>query len=290
MNLRQALRRAREILAAGDIEYPHLEGELLLRHALQISRVRLFQELDQELSPEPERLFWKLIQRRLTGEPAAYITGHREFYGLDFQIDPCVLIPRPESELLVENALAIVREGTVVDIGTGCGAIAISLALNLPQVKIYATDVSVAALEVARLNCQRHGVLDRIQLLQGDMLDPLPEPVDLIIANPPYVRQAELSHLIRFEPRLALDGGADGLDKVRQLCRQAGGYLRPGGSLLMEMGQGQHREVTTLLRRLFPGAKIEVIPDLSGIERVVSLTLTTTNHRATSPIARPATA
>jgi len=278
VTLRQALTRAREILEANNVEDASLESEILLRHALKISQIQLYQDLNRELKPEQEVTFWELIKRRLSGEPAAYITGHREFYGFDFYIDSNVLIPRPESELLVEKALVLAQNqpiSTIAEIGTGCGAIAISLALSLPQAKIYATDISTSALKVALFNCQKHGVLNRIYLLQGDMLDPLPEPVDLIIANLPYVREPELSRLTNFEPRLALDGGADGLEKIRQLCRQVSCKLSPGGYLFLEIGQGQGTEVTILLRSLFPLAKIEITPDLSGIGRVVSLTLTT---------------
>jgi len=279
VTLIQALNHAREILVANNVEDASLESELLLRHALKISRVQLYQNLNRELKPKQEKTFRELIKRRLSGEPTAYITGHREFYGSDFYVDFNALIPRPESELLVERALALAQNrpiSTIAEIGTGGGAIAISLALNLPQAKIYATDISAPALKVALFNCRKHGVLNRICLLQGDMLDPLPEPVDLIIANLPYVKEPELCCLTDFEPRLALNGGADGLDKIRQLCRQVSYKLRPDGCLLLEIGQGQGRAVTTLLHSLFPSAKIEVIPDLGGIERVVSLTLTTT--------------
>ncbi len=278
MTVKQALNRAREILAASDVEEASLESELLLRHALKISRVQLYQDLAHELNAEQEKAFRELVERRLTGEPNAYITGHREFYGLDFYVDPDVLIPRPESELLVEKALALARNrpiSAIAEIGTGSGAVAISLALNLPQTKIYATDISAPALKIARFNCQKHGVQNGIHFLQGDMLDPLPEPVDIIIANLPYVKEQELPPLTSFEPRLALNGGADGLERIHQLCRQATGKLRPDGGLLIEIGQGQGKAVTAFLRGLFPTAEIEVSPDLSGIERVVSLTLTT---------------
>ena len=279
MTIKQALSQARGILAANNTENASLESELLLRHALKVSRVQLYLDLSRELSPEQEETFGHLIRRRLNGEPSAYITGHREFYGLDFYVDPGVLIPRPESELLVEKALQLAQShhiATIADIGTGCGAIAISLALNLPEVKIYATDISASALEVALINCQKHGVVDRICLLHGDMLDPIPEPVDLIIANLPYVKESEVSQkrLANFEPQLALNGGSDGLEKVRQLCQQAGSKLCPQGCLLLEIGQGQGKTVTTFLHGLFPEVAVEVAPDLSGIERVVSLCLT----------------
>ena len=275
MTLKQTLGRSREILTASNIEDAPLEGELLLRHILELSRVQLYLDLDNELNPEQEETFWQLIRRRLNGEPAAYITGHCEFYGIDFSVNASVLIPRPESELLVEKAVSRAQNqavATIAEIGTGCGAIAISLALNLPEVKIYATDISTPALEVALSNCQKHGLADRIRLLQGDLLDPLPEPVDLIVANLPYVKKTEIDTK-NFEPQLALNGGSDGLDKIRQLCRQLNDKLLPEGCLLLEIGEGQRRTVTTLLRSLFPSAQIEVTPDLSGIDRMASLIL-----------------
>jgi release factor glutamine methyltransferase len=276
MSRQQALSRARSTLAQGNIEDAPLEGELLLRHVLGISRTQLYLDLDRKLSSSHGEALGQFIKRRLAGEPAAYIINHCEFYGLDFYVDPRVLIPRPESELLVEKTISLAQNhplSTIAEVGTGSGAIAISLALELPQSKIYASDISAPAIEVARINCRRHGVIDRVCLLQGDMLDPIPQSVDLIIANLPYVRNSELTGL-RFEPRLALDGGGDGMKKIRQLCRQAGDKLRPGGCLLLEIGEGQGKEVTALLNRLFPQAKIEVVPDLSGIGRVVSLSLT----------------
>ncbi|MBI4187755.1 MAG: peptide chain release factor N(5)-glutamine methyltransferase [Chloroflexi bacterium] len=270
------MNRARETLAANDIEDPALESELLLRHVLGISRVQLYLELEHELTPEQSQKFQRFIERRLKQEPSAYITGHREFYGLDFSVSPDVLIPRPESELLVERALRLAQNqniAIIADIGTGSGAIAIRLALSLPQVKIYATDISTASLAVARNNCQKHCVTGRVHLLAGDLLEPLPEPVDLIIANLPYVSASALSQLttFNFEPELALNGGPDGLEQIRRLCTCAGSKLNPGGSLLFEIGQGQSQSVTALLRGVFPSAEITVSPDLSGIDRVVLL-------------------
>ena len=273
MTLKQALSHAREFLTASNVDYASLESELLLRHTLGISQVQLYQDLDRELNPEQERAFWELVERRAKGEPSAYIMGHREFFGLDFHVNPDVLIPRPESELLVEKALSLAQSRaitTIAEIGTGCGAIAITVALNLPQATIHATEISAPALKVARINCQKHGVTNRVHLLQGDLLDPMPEPVDLIIANLPYVKEGELPQP-NFEPRLALDGGSDGLEKLSKLCHQVNDKLRPDGCLLLEIGQGQGRAVTTLLHRLFPSAKIEITSDLSGIERVVSM-------------------
>jgi len=286
MTLKQALSRAQETLVANDIEDAALEGKLLLRHVLKISRVQLYQDLNQELSPEQEEAFWHLIKRRLSHEPTAYITRHCEFYGLDFYVDPGVLIPRPESELLVEEALKFVSKHParknypclIAEVGTGSGVIAITLALHLPQAKIYAIDVSATALEVAAINCQRHRVGNQVHLLSGNMLEVLPESVDLIVANLPYIRDNEMEELSPeiqlFEPRIALAGGEDGLDKIRQLCQQVGDRLRPEGCLLVEIGLGQGKALTNSLCSLFPSAQIKVIPDLSGIDRVVSLRLT----------------
>jgi len=245
---------------------------------LKISRVELYSEPNRELGPEDNEAFWLRVERRLNHEPTAYIIGCREFYGLDFCVAPSALIPRPESELLVEKTLKLVQEhtlSTIAEIGTGCGAIAISLALSLPQAKIYATDISASALKLALSNCQRHGVADRVCLLEGDMLDPLPEPVDLIVANLPYVRESELPlmNTAGFEPQLALNGGPDGLAKIRQLCPQISDKLNPGGYLLMEIGKGQGGAVTSFLRSLFPSAQIELAPDFNGIDRIVSFTI-----------------
>lgn len=186
MTWQEALVRAAEVLKQNRIEDATLESELLLRHTLKIDRVRLYVESERELTSEQETTFRQLVDRRLKGEPTAYITGHREFYGLDFGVSPAVLIPRPETELLVEKALALTKSrpvSTIADIGTGCGAIAVSLAKHLPNSRIYATDISAEALRVARANSERHGVADSVILLQGNLLEPLPEPVDLIIGK-----------------------------------------------------------------------------------------------------------
>jgi len=276
VNLRQALTKARDTLVKSNVDDASLEGEILLRYLLAIDRAGLFSDLDRELSPRQKKEFAGLLERRLSGEPAAYITGHREFYGLDFEVDQHVLIPRPETELLVELALKTARSHNMTksaDIGTGCGAIAISLAVHLPGAVLYATDISPEALEVARDNLKKHGVADRVILLRGDLLEPLEKPVDMIVANLPYVKEADLPPNGR-EPRPALDGGKDGLDVIKNMCRQAGGKLNTGGYLLLEIGQGQAEMVVAILCKAFPAAAIEVHKDLAGIERAVSLRLT----------------
>ncbi|MFQ5924751.1 MAG: peptide chain release factor N(5)-glutamine methyltransferase [Dehalococcoidia bacterium] len=281
MTIKEALRQAAKTLASGSIEDAPLEAELLLMHLLGIDRPRLYSRLEDELSPGDARAFARLLERRLSHEPIAYILGHREFFGHDFYVAPEVLIPRPESELLVEEALDLVKKfpghnPVIAEIGTGSGAIAISLALLLPKAKIYATDISPRALNIARVNCEKHGVQDRVRLLEGDLLDPLPEPVDIILANLPYIGDEELSELgaeIRmFEPMEALAGGGQGLDKVRQLLNKAGGKLRPGGSVLLEIGAAQGRAVASLAKGLFPRARVELARDLAARERVLSVT------------------
>jgi release factor glutamine methyltransferase len=260
VTLRQELQRASEALASHDIEDATLEAELLLRHALSMSRSGLYADLGQEFPPDKTETFWQLIGRRLAHEPTAYIVGHREFFGLDLYVDHRVLIPRPESELLVEKTIELALLGSrrrlLADIGTGSGAIAISLALNLPQSRIYATDASAAALEVA-----------------GDMLAPTPQPVDLIVANLPYIEEGAMSQLsaeIRwFEPMSALAGGADGLESIGRLLAQAGGRLRPQGCLVLEVGRRQAEAVTSLAESHFPHARVGLAPDLSGMGRTV---------------------
>ena len=285
MTAKETLTRARQILVQHNLEDAPLESEVLLRYALNITRVQLYQDIRQELPPEREKTFWQLIERRCNHEPTAYITGHCEFYGLDFYVNSNVLIPRSGSELLVEEALSIASQHSapkkrtclIAEAGIGSGAISIALAKHSPLAKIYASDISAPALAVAARNCHLNGVEAQITLLQGDMLAPVPEPVDLIVANLPYITDKDMEDLspeIRFfEPRLALAGGEDGLDKIRRLCRRISDKLRPGGSLLLEIGLGQAGALTSFLQDLYPSGKIKVTPDYAGIDRVVGLTL-----------------
>ncbi len=279
MNRGEALAHARHELEEAGIEEASLEGEVLLRHVLDTNRAGLFASLDGEITPGQAENLRGLLGRRIRGEPLAYITSHREFFGLDFRVDRSVLIPRPESELLMEKTIGLVRERKIkciADIGTGCGAIAVSLAVNLPDVIIYATDISSDGLEVARENARKHGVEDRISFLHGNLLEPLPGPVDMIIANLPYVRRTELppGGPLDYEPVVALDGGEDGLDLIRRLCEEADSKLNGSGFLLIEVGQGQASPVAALLSEVFPSSKLEIDRDLAGIERVLCLRLT----------------
>lgn len=284
MTLGDALYLTRCELAAANLDCATTEAELLLCHVLGISKTQIYSEPERLLSTTEINHLQHLIQRRLLHEPIAYILRCCEFYGIEFYIDHRALIPRPETELLVEEAIDFARHHlspgnklTIADIGTGSGAIAISLALALPQVKIYATDISASALEVANINCRRYKVDSQVELLQGNLLEPLPEPVDTIVANLPYIRNCELQTLspeiTNFEPTLAIAGGKDGWDKIRLLLDQAPGKLRPEGCLLLEIGLRQDKAVSSMINSYFPQARVELIPDLSGINRVVRIIL-----------------
>jgi release factor glutamine methyltransferase len=287
--LSEALQSVTQTLRGAKIADASVEAEVLLGHVLGMSKTGLYTEPERSLtSAETERLC-HLVRRRLDREPAAHIIGHCEFYGIDFYVNSHTLIPRPETELLVEKAVELARrisrqgeQITIADIGTGCGAIAISLALALPEAKIYATDISPLALGVAEVNCRRHGVSHRVELLQGNLLEPLPRAVDVIVANLPYVKDCEFVDLspeiTEYEPTIALAGGRDGLDKIREMLEQMrgkeGAHLSEGPAyLLLEIGQGQGEMVTSLVNDYFPQASIELIPDLGGIERVAKVGL-----------------
>jgi release factor glutamine methyltransferase len=279
MILSKVLRSTSHTLSSAGIDDALIEAELLLRHVLGISKARLYTETERSVTSAEISNLQHLVQRRLLREPTAYILRRCEFYGIEFYIDGRALIPRPETELLVGKTIEAAYKcsplgnSTIADIGTGSGAIAISLALALPQAKIYATDISAPALQVAETNCQRHQVDGRVELLQGNLLQPLPKPVDIIVANLPYIKNSELEMLspeiVDFEPQIALAGGEDGLDRIRQMLTQIPEKLNWGGTLLLEIGQGQGKAVTSLINNHFPKASIELIPDLSGIDRVV---------------------
>lgn len=269
------------------VENPRLDAQLLLCHVLDQERSYLFTHPEQELSNEQETQWQILLARRAENEPVAYLVGQKAFFGLDLKVDQRVLIPRPETELLVETALAICQQRLqdnqppiVADIGTGSGAIPISLAINEPRLPyLYACDISSAALALASLNCQRHGVEKRVYLLQGDLLAPLPEPVDLLLANLPYVGTEEQETMqpdvLSYEPHLALFSGPEGLDLLYRLLKevQQSQQIRAGAVLLLEIGYRQGEPLTRLARDLWPRATILCLPDYAGWDRVLQITL-----------------
>ncbi len=276
MTVRQALKNAESRLLREGVDDPQIEAQVLLAHLLSVSRARLYTDLLEPIPTDAQEVYDRMVERRAVGEPTAYLIGRREFYGLDLHVDPRVLIPRPETELLVELALdssSALERPIIAEVGVGSGAVAVSLATHLPKATIYATDLSTEALEVAAINCRAYGVEGRVRLLHGDLLVPVPEAMDVIVSNPPYVNRRDLSSLpieIReHEPRVALDGGADGLDIIRRLLPQVRDRLKPGGTFLMEIGYDQAPPVRDLACSAFPESEVELVNDLAGIERVL---------------------
>lgn len=274
--LNTTLRQGADTLAAKlnlDQRESRLEAQILLCHVMQQPRSYLAAHDRDPILPEQAAAFATLLQRRLHGEPIAYILGEREFYSLDFKVTPAVLIPRPETELLVELALERLpanRSVRVLDLGTGSGAVAVTLALHRPQAEVVAVDQSAASLEVARENVQQLGT-GNLHLIQSDWYSALDEEkFDLIVSNPPYIAAAD-PHLtqgdVRFEPPAALASGADGLDDIRAIIRDAISHLKPGGWLLFEHGYDQ----AAACRELLTQAGFEQVAsaaDLAGIKRV----------------------
>ena len=274
---RAALARVRAQLRSAGVEEAALEAEVLVRHVLSLDRAGLLARPETPLAPAQAAALEALLARRLQREPLAYVLGRREFHGLDFRVTADVMVPRPETETLVDEALAWARARpapvTIADVGTGSGCIAVTLAVRLPDARLLAADVSPAALAVAGENARRHGVAGRVRLHSGHLLQPLPAPVDLIVANLPYIPSGRIDGLQRevrdYEPRSALDGGPDGTDLLRPLLRQAGAYLRPGGAVMLEIDEVQGATMTEEARSAFPAASVRVLPDLSGRDRVL---------------------
>ena len=275
--LREAWADARDRLADAGIADASLEAEVLLRTALGIDRTAFLASLGLPVPNDRLRAAEGLLARRLDGEPLAYVVGVREFYGLELAVDPSVLIPRQETEHLVDAVVKYSRRRgdpplDVADVGTGSGAIAVAIARSLPTATVYAADVSPGALEVADANRRRHGVSDRVHLREGDLLEALPGPVDVIASNPPYIPTGDLASLppdVRREPVVALDGGPDGLAVIRRLVRGAPACLRPGGRLVVEIAPEQLDAAVALASETFPEAEVGFERDLSGNPRIL---------------------
>lgn len=285
--IKDALEHAMSTLAQADQPAPRLDAQVLLGYVLNVDRARLYAYPERLLTSQQEEQFHLLLERRKRGEPVAYLLGHKEFFGLDFLVDKRVLIPRPETELLVEVALNSIRAmldagqpPLVADIGTGSGAIPITLAVQEPRLPyLYATDISAEALEVARINCQRHSVEQRVRLLHGDLLSPLPEPVDVLTANLPYVGTGEMDMLApdvrAYEPHLALFSGTQGLDLLYRFFTEAqqSGKLKEHALLLLEIGYQQREPLKRLLSELWPQATVTFAKDFSGWDRLLRVIL-----------------
>lgn len=266
MNVREVLARAAPWLSAKGSPSPRLDAELLLARVLRVPRLALFTDLDRPLDETEVAAFRDLVRRRGALEPVAYLTGRREFYGLEFEVGPGVFIPRPETELLVDRARELAPH-RVLDLGTGSGCIAVACAVRLPQCDVVAVERSSVALEVARKNAARHGVAARVRFLHGDFFDALAgvAPFDLVVTNPPYVREGEARAVASFEPAEALYAGPRGLDALFRILREAPRHLVPGGTLLAEIGEDQAREI---LEAASGYESARVLEDLAGLPRV----------------------
>lgn len=264
---REALSASVDALRAAGVDDPRLDAELLLAEATGWERARMAANPDEEIPPAAARRFAEMVRRRLRREPVAYILGRRGFRHLELRVDPRVLIPRPETELLVELALEL-QPGSVLDVGTGSGAVALAIAAELPDCAVSATDTSVSALAVARDNAERLGLAARVEFHEGT-LPPLGEGFDLVVANLPYVSEGDWGELQRevteWEPRQALLAGADGLDAVREVVPALAGVTE---TVALEIGEGQAAATAELLREADFGTT-ESRPDLAGIERLV---------------------
>lgn len=278
MNLSGALREGTRLLRSAGSDEAKLEAEMLLMHVLGIDRVELYQRLRERLDPNAEEEYGRLLERRAAHEPTPYIIGTKEFFGLDFEVTPAALIPRPETETLIELVIDFAHKHledtlTIADVGTGSGAIAVTLAYRLLNAKLIATDTSKRALTLARRNAERHNVASRIDFRHGDLLTPLSRKVEIITANLPYVTADEWQSLppeIRdHEPKGALIGGTDGLRHVRRLFRQAPARLNPDGAVFAEIGETQGAAARYLARHAFPEADLEIARDLGGRDRVL---------------------
>ncbi len=266
-----------EYLGSKGVEQPRADAEVLLAHVLGVERIQLYLNYDKPLAPHELARYRAMIRRRASSEPTQYITGRQEFWSLDFEVTPDVLIPRPETEVLVERGLEILNSGPafILDLGTGSGAIAIALAHECPDFRVIAVDRSFGALRVATRNAARNGVIEHIYFVLTDLFEALsPEPVfDLIVSNPPYISEMEFLDLApeiaNYEPHSALrGGGVHGLDLIRRILAQFPWYLKPGGSMLMEIGLGQAEILEKEMSRGFSG-RFGFFEDYSGIRRVL---------------------
>ena len=276
MTLHETLAAARARLVAAGIapDEAAVDVDLFARTILGWDRARLLTERQSPAPPALEPRFSEWIARRAEKEPTAYIVGVREFFGLEFAVSPSVLVPRPESEFIVEEALAVLppdAPARIADVGTGSGCIGISLAHERPRARVVATDISGAALAVARGNAARLGVADRVTCIETSYLDGVDGPFDAIVSNPPYVKDRDRAFtqraVVRYEPHVALFGGEDGLDGVQAVLDAAAVRLAPGGWLVFEFGLGQDTEVEELVAR-YPDLRLDhVRADLQGIPR-----------------------
>ncbi len=299
MQLKETLRSAIALLEENRVGSPRMNAEVLLMFVLGCDRAYLYAHPERELAPDEQNRYDEALEQRARGVPSQYITGHQEFWGLDFIVGPAVLIPRPETEHLVEAVLELCKElphpvsptsgetrvgqppgairvgqpqqrVRIVDVGTGSGCVALALASELPRAEIHATEISADALEIARANAARLLLADRVTFHATDLLHGIAGPFDIVASNPPYVGESEYDkvqlEVRKFEPRCAVFAGADGMDVIRRLAPQARAALKPGGYLALEIGYSQEAAVRAVLR---DWQDVRAVPDLQGIPRVI---------------------
>ncbi len=277
------LTQANRQLASAGIPSPADEARLLMAEVLAVSRAWVIAHPEALLPSDRRLLFLSYVNRRANHEPEAYLVGYREFYGLNFEVNPAVLIPRPETELLVDRALEAAtrlltakgRDLVSVDLGTGSGAVAVVLAMREPRLHVIAVDRSPAPLAVAKANALLHGVADRIRFHEGDLLQGMSERIDLLVANLPYIPSGEIDRLMPdvrdYEPREALDGGPDGTLLIQRALAEAVDRMEPPASLLFEIGDGQGRQLSEAAGGFYPDATIQILKDYAGFERILSV-------------------
>lgn len=281
--IKDLLKVSTDYLKERGLEDPKLSAEVLLAHQLKVDRIRLYLDFEKPLTQDEIAGYRSLIRRRADREPLQYIRGSQEFWSADFLVRPGVLIPRPESELLVEQALEIVRDGKlsggsapcILDLGTGSGALVISLGLEIQEASLWASDISDEALEVARENGRKHGLEQRIEFMRGDLFEPAKErglSFDIVLSNPPYITSGGMESLmpeVSHEPRVALDGGPNGMDHIEKIIREGADCLRPDGWLMIEMDPEQVNSALNLIHETGRYAKPKAVRDYSRRYRVV---------------------
>lgn len=278
LTVRDAVASASRLLRERDIDSPLLDARLIVAHCLGVDPADIYRKPDLPLDPRQERLVSSLIERRASGIPTAYVTGTREFWSLPFAVDERVLIPRPETEILVEESLTAARDLpdplTVIELGTGSGAVSVALSVELLHARIVSTDISEDALSVARMNIARHGLADRITLRHGDLFSAVGSEsrFDLVVSNPPYLTDREMHTLspdVRSEPALALNGGRDGLSVIGRMLTDAAAHMTTGAFFLLEIGAGQEDAVRRLIVSTGGLSYIRTRTDYAGHPRVV---------------------
>ena len=277
MKVKEILYAISKRLQEFEVPDSDLEAEILVRHTLKFDRETIFREFEKDLLKSEEQSIYSLLDKRLEGYPLSYITGKREFYGIDIEIGEGVLIPRQETEILVQTAITISKKMRkenikIADIGTGSAAISIAIALNIPNSLVHACDISYEALEIAAENINKYSLEDKILLNQGDLLEPILDEMDIILSNPPYIPNFQISSLpqeVLNEPRIALDGGKDGLQVISRLMKESVNKLSIAGAMVIEITPELSGKTVLLAREYFPEANILILKDLMENDRAI---------------------